>query len=1243
MAVSAVEGAAAVEQKRSYNLPSGDAATTLNQFAGASGQQIVFMMEKVKGERTNAVAGDYAARDALDRMLAGTSLSATRDPATGAFVVSRKRTAESKPRTGEVGPVSDPLPKPPAKTMKSPRTLLTVLLGWITLTAPTDAQTSSSSGSGETATLSPFVVSTDKDNGFAAANAGTATRLALDMKDVPAAFSAMTSEFIEALAIVNIGEAASWMPNGSAESSRDDSQVPMQYNTRGVINNSGQQRNNYITYGLLDSYSIERYEFGRGPNAALFNIGAQSSLTGGLGAQTKKARYDRAFDTIAVSYGSWDYKRATVDVNRPLTNRLAVRGNAVWFDKGGWREGQWEKTKGGTAAVSYLLTPKTELRIEGAYDSLKRNNEPNWIYDFFSGWDGVTIYREPITNAILGSQTAAGAPNSFGQVLTFQGERQGVNRRTGEYYVWAPFSGQNAVMNYQNEATTRRADETANTPILANGVLYVRGTGLPFGNGSGSSFGYFPTANQNPAATAMLLYAPNLPADRFARAINGSAFRMPSKRYSAAAFESPIYTQDTKDVNLTLSHQIGDRWFFEIGGDINKVPTVTARTPANNVRQIRIDINQLLPNGMANPGYLQPYGDAQLAYHHRDFLNRSLRGNVGYRLNAGKLGDYVANLNLAASERVTENRYKIYSMALNDDPRMWQATTNAIYVRQYWNAPSRPFDPALIPGTVNRNVFASNNNSYTTATQTFKPRWVLNDWSDTDEKFNNAVLAVSAKYFGGKLVFLGASRYDRYSSKLRSRMEYGDLSVDWDGATLLYKPEAPADWAKLTYIPRNATTGVATATKAIPAVSRPRINPPGVVTNNGVQIYNPLFANDRFRNDYSPPVNKGDGLKGSYGVVYHARRNVSLVANYSTSYVPPPTNAFTLDNELALPLSGMGYDGGVRLNLFDGRLTVNTNYFFNREDHQRVGSPVTASVNSLLARNAANDPSLDGRNVQGIPDIFGTDYQSVKTSGVELEIVGNITRGWRMMCNVGTARVFTYNQYPLSKDFVSQNSAAYQQVLEDAGGRLDTTQHPNGAPGVARANPAVTAAIGSEQANSIIDYNNIWANYALVQKNALIRGQNRMTVNVFSDYTLQAGRFKGLRIGLGGQWAGRAFMGTHSADTIVDPNNPLAAIDDPTVDETTPINTRRPVIVTATLGYSLRLKGGKRWEGKELSFRLAVRNLLNNQMPIYDAQQAVIARPPNGDFSKPNRVGVPAYSANYTEPTSFIFTTTLKL
>jgi outer membrane receptor for ferric coprogen and ferric-rhodotorulic acid len=1087
--------------------------------------------------------------------------------------------------------------------------------------------------------LSPFQVNTDKDNGFAASNAGTATRLTLDMRDVPAPFSVMTRDLIDELAIVNVGEAASWMPNGSTIEPQDNVQQPMQYNTRGVNNNSGQQRNNYLTNGLLESYALERYEFGRGPNAALFNIGAGSSLAGGLGAQSKKARYDRAFDTIAVSYGSWDYKRTTVDVNRPLTDRLAVRANAVWFDKEGWRMAQWEKTKGITATASYLLRPKTELRIEGAYDDTQRNNDTNSIFDSLSGWDGVTVFRGPVSNAIFGTQAVAGVPNSFGQVLTFQGERQGVNRRGANYFVWDPFSGQNLIMNYQNEATTRRADETANTPILANGVVYVRGPGLPFGNGGGA---LSPTINQNPSGSAQLLYMNASPPDLYARAINGSAFRLPSKRFTGAGFDSPVYTQIMKDANLTLSHQIGDRWFFEIGGDVNKVETVTARDGAITVRTVRIDINQLLPNGATNPHFLQTYGDAPLAYTLRNFLNRGVRGNAAYKFNAGRWGDYTFNLNLSSSLRTTENRTRRFSLANLPDKRMWQSTATQVNIRQYWVNPARPYGDAGVPTTLSQNVFATDNNSYTTSTQTITPRWVMSAWNDTDEKFDNAVLAMSAKYFGGKLVLLGATRYDRYSSKLYSQQEFGDLPADWDATTLLYKPEAPADWAKLTYIPRNATTGVATSARPVPAVTRPRQNAPGVVTNNGVQIYNPFFANDRFRNDYSPPVNEGSGLTGTYGFVYHARKYVSVVANYSTSYIPPPTNAFTLDNELAEPLTGMGYDGGLRFNFFNGRLTVNTNYFFNREDHQRIASPATASINGLLARNAANDASIDGRNIQGIPDIFGTDYQSSKTSGVELEIVGTLARGWRMMFNLGTARVFTYNRYPLSRVIVPENTAAYRQVLEDAGGRLDTTQRPNGAPGLASINPAVTAALANEQSNAVIDYNNIWANYALIQGDVPSMGQDRTAINVFSDYTVQTGRLKGVRFGLGAQYAGRYFVGTRSGDSIVNPANPATAIDDPTVDQTTRVNARRPVIVQATLGYSIRLKGGKRWDGKELSFRLLVKNLLNNQMIIYNDANVAL-RPPNGDYSKPNRVAVLGFANLYTEPTSFLFTTTLKL
>ncbi len=1225
--------------KRCYDIASGDAATTLRQFVEQSGEQVIYVVPVVRGVTTNPVKGEFSSREVIERMVAKTGLTVVEDPQTGALMVKRGAPSRAPPSASPALPSDQPKSSQPKLTESPPvnkRNFLALFAGWLTATAY--AQTVPTSLKDDPIVLSPFQVVTDKDNGFAASNAGTATRMSLDMRDVPAPYQVMTREFIDALNITNISEASWWTTNATPILGGDMVQQPSQFNTRGVDNNSGQQRNNYLTAGLVDSYAVERYDFGRGPNAALFNIGANSTLGGGMGAQTKRPRYDQPFNTIAFTTGSWNYMRSTLDMNQPLTKRLAVRANAVWFDRDDYRLNTYERTKGVTVSGAYLITPKTEIRIEGARDRTERNLPPtSVVFDDLSGWDGATVFRGPISDAMLGTQAVPGIPNSFGQILTFQGESQGVNRRSGEYWVWSPFSGQNMLMNYQNEGFTRRADSTRNTPILANGVLYTRGTGLPFGNGAGSQAF---TATSEPVDNLNFLYQINLAPDRFNRAIAGSAFRLPDK-YFTQAFDSPLYIQDTKDATLTLAHQIGQDWFFELGANVNNVESKTARDGAVRIRNVYIDINQILPNGATNPNYLQPYGDAPIGHTDRNFLNRSIRANLGHRRNLGVWGDYTFNLNAASSLRTTENRTYQYSMANLPDPRMWQNSAQAIRIRQYWNAPSRPYGDTGLPSLLSRNVFSANNSSYTTELQTVKPRWLIADWNDTDEKFDNAVLAVSAKYFGGKLAVLAGERYDRYKSQLFSRQEFGDLPADWDGTTRLYKPAAPADWVTLSYIPRNANTGVPTATKPVPAVTRPRQNPPGVSNNNGVQIYNPFFASDRFRNDYSPPANTGTGFKGTYGLVYHATKHLSLVANYGTSYIPPPTNAFTLDNELARPITGYGYDGGVRLRFFDDRLTMNANYFFNNEDHQRVAPPVTSAINSLLLRNAAGDSSLDGRNVQGLPDIFGSDYQSVRTSGVELEVVGRLTRGWRIMLNVGTAKTFTFNRYPQARVLVPQNADQYRQILEDAGGRLDTTQHPNGAPGLAVINPAVSAAIGSEQAAAVTDYNNIWANYALVVGDQPIQGQKRMSVNAFSDYTIQSGKLKGLRIGLGGQWPDNYYTGTRSADTIVDPADPSRAIDDPNVGISTPIYWRRPLMVTATLGYSLRLRGPERLAGKELSFQLSVKNLLNEQSVTYEVSN-VIARPPGGDFTKPNRVSVPASIQHYA-PASYLFTTTLKL
>jgi hypothetical protein len=69
--------------------------------------------------------------------------------------------------------------------------------------------------SGDVFVLNPFEVNVEKDDGFMATNAGTATKLGIDLKDLAAPYSVMTAEFIKAMGIIDLSEAALWTTNGA--------------------------------------------------------------------------------------------------------------------------------------------------------------------------------------------------------------------------------------------------------------------------------------------------------------------------------------------------------------------------------------------------------------------------------------------------------------------------------------------------------------------------------------------------------------------------------------------------------------------------------------------------------------------------------------------------------------------------------------------------------------------------------------------------------------------------------------------------------------------------------------------------------------------------------------------------------------------------------------------------------------------------------------------------------------------
>jgi hypothetical protein len=267
--------------------------------------------------------------------------------------------------------------------------------------------------------------------------------------------------------------------------------------------------------------------------------------------------------------------------------------------------------------------------------------------------------------------------------------------------------------------------------------------------------------------------------------------------------------------------------------------------------------------------------------------------------------------------------------------------------------------------------------------------------------------------------------------------------------------------------------------------------------------------------------------------------------------------------------------------------------------------------------------------------------------------------------SVGTAQNTTYDRWQSTRAYVKGRKDEYLDVLKAGGGALDTSQKPlngsrvvNDAPGIAIPDPAVSdqmivqAGGDTNRRQSAIDnYNNIWLQYDNIELQQNTLGLKRLSAKLVSDYTIQTGKLKGLRLGIACFYVDSDVAGYLSGDTLPNPNFnaslPISAtnrpwIDDPNVDTNTPLFVKRPLEFRAMFGYTMRLRSrGKDIQGSQIEFQLNIINLTNRHETFYQ-DDGVALRPPNGDITAPNRVTVPSRVAAFQRPISFEFTTTLK-
>jgi outer membrane receptor protein involved in Fe transport len=236
-----------------------------------------------------------------------------------------------------------------------PHLLTLSLLGLATSPAP--AQTTPPAPAPAPAVvLSIFEVTGTRDEGYRSTQTVSGSRTLENLRDVPNSISILNRELIEDLNATTVSELSAFAVTGEIADNTESTIA--NYVFRGVVSNSP-LRNGIIWLSPMDTFSVERVELLRGPNAFLYGEGT----AGGSMNQLTKQAQPYNFQKAAFTFGSHHLRRGEVDVNRRLSRQLALRVNLAYQESGGFINHTARAFKGAYLAATYTPFPQTQISL----------------------------------------------------------------------------------------------------------------------------------------------------------------------------------------------------------------------------------------------------------------------------------------------------------------------------------------------------------------------------------------------------------------------------------------------------------------------------------------------------------------------------------------------------------------------------------------------------------------------------------------------------------------------------------------------------------------------------------------------------------------------------------------------------------------------------------------------------------------------------------------------------------------
>lgn len=229
----------------------------------------------------------------------------------------------------------------------------------------------------EPVALSPFVVATDRDAGWAASSTLMGNRSNEQLINLPMSVDVLTADFLRDMGVYVIEDASSLIANTVVTSNLagklDEGRVTFRGFTLGDNVQPQSGRNFFPVFTPQDTYNVERIDFAKGANSLMFG----SEQPGGLATTYTKRAYFSNFSSataIVDGYGSY---RFMLDVNRRLTDRLAVRMNLADRSDRTFIDFAKSNLRAIDATVTYRLFANTQVRLEAEGGQFYRKRAVN--------------------------------------------------------------------------------------------------------------------------------------------------------------------------------------------------------------------------------------------------------------------------------------------------------------------------------------------------------------------------------------------------------------------------------------------------------------------------------------------------------------------------------------------------------------------------------------------------------------------------------------------------------------------------------------------------------------------------------------------------------------------------------------------------------------------------------------------------------------------------------------------------